>query len=137
MAQARNRHHVTVIISKHDKNMYKVIFPLLSLFIFACEGPTANGGPCKYDIDTIAATIIRIDSAGPTHPDIVVTVPSKMNGTDTLRYSANSEGYESPTWETANERGYSVGARLKCVREYRTSGHCTPEIFTVKKELYK
>lgn len=119
--------------------MYKVILPLFCLVLLAaCESPR-NGGPCEYEIDTIAATIIRMDSSGNNYPFILVSVPSKdrAGGVDTVAYDSNSDTKDAISWELANERGYSIGARLKCVREYRTSGHCTPEMFTVKKELYK
>lgn len=119
--------------------MYKVILPLFTLvFLGACES-SRNGGPCEYEIDTVAATIIRMDSSGNYDPFILVSVPSKdrAGGVDTVAYNSNSDPKDGISWEDANERGYSVGARLKCVREYRTSGHCTPEMFTVKKELYR
>lgn len=115
--------------------MYKVIFPLLAFLVASCASEPKNGGPCEYEIDTVPATIVRMDSTDSPYPEIVLTVPSKLNGTDTLLYTYYAE--ESPTWEVATERGYSVGARLKCIREYRTSGHCDPEIFVVKKELYR
>jgi hypothetical protein len=116
--------------------MRKALFILPVIFFCACgSNADDNGGPCNYEIDTVGATIMRIDSTGTPYPDIVLQVPSKINGTDSIRYTNNTN--ESPTWEVTAERGYKVGAQLKCIRQFRTSGHCDPEIFVVQKEILR
>lgn len=115
--------------------MRKSLFILPLFFLFACNSPDDAGTPCNYTIDTVGATIVRMDSTNTPYPDIVLAIPSKISGTDTIRYTNNTN--ESPTWEVATARGYQTGARLKCIRHFRTSGACTPEFFQVKKELFR
>jgi hypothetical protein len=107
----------------------RVVIALLFIVTIAACGSGDNGGPCTYDTDSVGATIVRMDSTNTPYPDIILTVPSTLNGTDTLRYTNVTN--ESPTWEVAAERGYKVGAQLMCIRQVRTSGACTPEIFVV------
>lgn len=108
---------------------------LLPVLIFAqCSSPD-NGGPCNYDVDSIGATIVRMDSTGTPYPDIWLIADNKNGGVDSIRYTNNTG--ESPVWEVCTERGYAVGAKLKTIRKVRTSGECDPRIFVVKKELWR
>ncbi len=116
--------------------MHKLLIPIATLLLHACNSSDDdNGGACTYVTDTIGATIIRIDSAGPTYPEIVLTANNSNGELDTIWYSNNSG--EAITWDQVHERGYVVGAKLKCVHQLRTSGHCTPEYFVVKPELFQ
>lgn len=110
--------------------MLKIFIPALALLLLISCDETPNGGPCAYDIDTVQATVFRIDTTSPEYPDLWVSIPSKLMGTDSMRYAALSDS--SLTREEIMQRGYAIGTTFRVERQFRTSGHCTPEIFILR-----
>lgn len=114
--------------------MNKLLIFLPAFFLFACNNTYPdNGGACTYVTDTVGATIVRLDSNGTAYPDMMLHVTQANGEIDSIRYPQNNG--EVFTWDSARARGYKVGLQLKTRHELRTSGHCTPEIFVVTKEI--
>lgn len=135
-AQAKNRRRV-IATTSNTPQMFRIFIPLIAFVLFSCASSNNNGGPCTYDIDTIPATIISIDTTKSQYPEIRITVKTMKGTFDTMYYNSGSRQGDVLQNKDLRTGEYVIGTQFECEHQVRTSGQCNPEIFLVRPTFYK